>query len=96
MRLHSSRVAHLLLLARVLVLGGCLGGGGSPHQVRFGRLEKWVKTGFQYLQLHLCRRVSSLSEGECKRLSHLQLSGVAVYVSEQGTYLGIRVEFLIS
>ncbi|XP_063070666.1 uncharacterized protein si:ch211-67e16.11 isoform X2 [Engraulis encrasicolus] len=50
-------------------------------EVKFSRLDRWVKTGFQYLKLNLCRRVS-LSESECKRLSHLQLSSVAVYVSE--------------
>ncbi|XP_041922867.1 uncharacterized protein si:ch211-67e16.11 [Alosa sapidissima] len=50
-------------------------------EVKFSRLDRWVKTGFQYLKLNLCRRVS-LSESECKRLSHLHLSSVAVYVSE--------------
>ncbi|XP_067116996.1 uncharacterized protein si:ch211-67e16.11 [Osmerus mordax] len=74
MRILSSRVFFVIL---VLFIGDCCG-----SQVKFGRLDKWVKTGFQYLKLNLCRRVSSMSEGECKRLSHLQLSGVAVYVSE--------------
>ncbi|XP_071196821.1 uncharacterized protein [Salvelinus alpinus] len=73
MRLKWMRVSLLIL---VLFLGDSRG-----SQVKFGRLDRWVKTGFQYLKLNLCRRVS-LSEGECKRLSHLQLSGVAVYVSE--------------
>lgn len=50
-------------------------------EVKFSRLDRWVKTGFQYLKLNLCRRVS-LSESECKRLSHLHLSSVAVYVSD--------------
>ncbi|CDQ89501.1 unnamed protein product [Oncorhynchus mykiss] len=73
MSLKWMRVSLLIL---VLFLGDSRG-----SQVKFGRLDRWVKTGFQYLKLNLCRRVS-LSEGECKRLSHLQLSGVAVYVSE--------------
>ncbi|XP_034144951.1 uncharacterized protein si:ch211-67e16.11 isoform X2 [Esox lucius] len=76
MRLMSTRVSFVSLLILVFFLGDCRG-----SQVQFGRLDRWVKTGFQYLKLNLCRRVS-LSEGECKRLSHLQLSGVAVYVSE--------------
>lgn len=74
MRLKSIRVFLLML---VLFLGVCRG-----SQVKFGRLDRWVKTGFQYLKLNLCHRVSSLSEGECRRLTHLQLNGVAVYVSE--------------
>ncbi|XP_052003887.1 uncharacterized protein LOC127658567 isoform X2 [Xyrauchen texanus] len=45
------------------------------------RLDRWVRTGFHYLKLNLCLRVS-LPESECKKLSHLHLSGVAVYVSE--------------
>ncbi|KAK6315493.1 hypothetical protein J4Q44_G00150220 [Coregonus suidteri] len=73
MRLKWMRVSLLIF---VLFLGNSRG-----SQVKFGRLDRWVKTGFQSLKLNLCRRVS-LSEGECKRLSHLQLSGVAVYVSE--------------
>ncbi|XP_026867699.2 uncharacterized protein si:ch211-67e16.11 [Electrophorus electricus] len=56
-------------------------GGYHGTQVKFGQVERWVKAGFQYLKLNLCRRVS-LSESECKRLSHLYLSGVVVYVSE--------------
>ncbi|XP_031433263.1 uncharacterized protein si:ch211-67e16.11 [Clupea harengus] len=53
-------------------------------EVKFSRLDRWVKTGFQYLKLNLCRRVSLL-ESECKRLSHLHLSSVAVYVSESNS-----------
>lgn len=49
--------------------------------MKLTRLDRWVRTGFQYLKLNLCRRVS-LPESECKKLSHLHLSGVAVYVSE--------------
>ncbi|KAL0985640.1 hypothetical protein UPYG_G00159820 [Umbra pygmaea] len=76
MKLESIRVSLVSVLILVPFLGDSRG-----SQVKFGRLDRWVKTGFQYLKLNLCRRVS-LSEGECKRLSHLQLSGVAVYVSE--------------
>ncbi|XP_075870129.1 uncharacterized protein LOC142880243 [Nelusetta ayraudi] len=50
-----------------------------------GRLERWVRAGLQSLQwdqLDRCLRTSSLSEAECRRLAHLPLSAVAVYVSE--------------
>ncbi|KAM6978981.1 uncharacterized protein LKV04_014243 [Tautogolabrus adspersus] len=55
-------------------------GGMAP-----GRLERWVRSGLQSLQwdqLDRCLRVSSLSEAECRRLAHLPMSAVAVYVSE--------------
>lgn len=52
--------------------------------MKLSRLDRWVRTGFQYLKLNLCRRVS-LPESECKKLSHLHLSGVAVYVSESNS-----------
>lgn len=55
-------------------------GGVSP-----GRLERWVRSGLQSLQwdqLDRCLHTSSLSEAECRRLAHLPLSAVAVYVSE--------------
>ncbi|KAG7463976.1 hypothetical protein MATL_G00182440 [Megalops atlanticus] len=51
-------------------------------RVKFSRLDRWAKSGFHYLKLNLCRRVSSLSESDCKRLSQLHQSGVAVYVSQ--------------
>lgn len=56
-----------------------------------GRLERWVRSGLQSLQwnqLDRCLRTSSLSEAECRRLSHLMLSSVAVYVSEPRTGAG--------
>ncbi|XP_028250242.1 uncharacterized protein LOC114426800 [Parambassis ranga] len=55
-------------------------GGVAP-----GRLERWVRSGLQSLQwdqLDRCLRTSSLSEAECRRLAHLPLSTVAVYMSE--------------
>lgn len=66
------RVVSLLICA--LLVGECSG----------SRLDRWVRTGLQYLKLNLCRRVS-LPESECKKISHLQLSGVVVYVSESGS-----------
>ncbi len=62
------------LLMCALLMGECCG----------SRLDRWVRTGLQYLKLNLCRRVS-LPESECKKLSHLHLSGVAVYVTESGS-----------
>ncbi|KAK7913702.1 hypothetical protein WMY93_013913 [Mugilogobius chulae] len=56
-----------------------------------GRLERWVRSGLQSLQwnqMNRCLRTSSLSEAECRRLSHLPLSSVAVYVSEPQTGAG--------
>lgn len=56
-----------------------------------GKLERWVRSGLQSLQwnqLDRCLRTSSLSEAECRRLSHLPLSSVAVYVSEPCTGAG--------
>ncbi|XP_072253679.1 uncharacterized protein [Leuresthes tenuis] len=50
-----------------------------------GRLERWVRSGLQSLQwdqLDRCLRLSAVSEAECRRLAHLPLSSVAVYVSE--------------
>lgn len=64
-------------------------GGVSP-----GRLERWVRSGLQSLQwdqLDRCLRMSSLSEAECRRLAHLPLSAVAVYVSEPRTAAGTEV-----
>ncbi|XP_068590296.1 uncharacterized protein si:ch211-67e16.11 [Cebidichthys violaceus] len=61
-------------------------GGVAP-----GRLERWVRSGLQSLQrdqLDRCLRMSSLSETECRRLAHLPLSAVAVYVSEPRTAAG--------
>ncbi|XP_041806922.1 uncharacterized protein si:ch211-67e16.11 [Chelmon rostratus] len=56
-----------------------------------GRLERWVRSGLQSLQwdqLDRCLRMSSLSEAECRRLAHLPLSAVAVYMSEPCTAAG--------
>ncbi len=56
-----------------------------------GRLERWVRSGLQSLQwdqLDRCLRMSSLSEAECRRLAHLPLSAVAVYVSEPRAVAG--------
>ncbi|KAM8854995.1 uncharacterized protein AB9W97_020087 isoform 2-T2 [Spinachia spinachia] len=68
------------------------GGGGVPGSaVAPGRLERWVRSGLQSLQwdqLDRCLRMSSLSEAECRRLAHLPLSAVAVYVSEPRTAAG--------
>ncbi|XP_017265679.1 uncharacterized protein si:ch211-67e16.11 [Kryptolebias marmoratus] len=50
-----------------------------------GRLERWVRVGLQLVQwdqLHRCLHTSSMSEADCRRLLHLPLSSVAVYVSE--------------
>lgn len=49
---------------------------------KFSQVSRWAKSGFQYLKMNLCQRVSSLSETECKRLSVLRESGVAIYVSQ--------------
>lgn len=53
-----------------------------------GKLERWVRSALQSLQwnqLERCLRTSSLSEAECRQLSHLPMSSVAVYVSEPRT-----------
>lgn len=79
----------LMLLAAplsILVLHTAPAGGVAP-----GRLERWVRSGLQSLQwdqLDRCLRMSSLSEAECRRLAHLPLSAVAVYVSEPRTAAG--------
>ena len=79
----------LLLLAAplsILVLHTAAAGGVAP-----GRLERWARASLQSLQwdqLDRCLRVSSLSEAECRRLAHLPLSAVAVYVSEPRTAAG--------
>ncbi|XP_029980869.1 uncharacterized protein LOC115412481 [Sphaeramia orbicularis] len=70
----------LVLLAAPLSILLLPAGGVAP-----GRLERWVRSGLQSLQwdqLDRCLRMSSLSEAECRRLAHLPLSAVAVYVSE--------------
>ncbi|XP_062862722.1 uncharacterized protein si:ch211-67e16.11 [Trichomycterus rosablanca] len=56
--------------------------GGHPGVP--ARLERWVKAGFQYLKVHLCRRVA-LPESECRRFAHMHPSGVAVYSSDPST-----------
>lgn len=79
----------LVLLAAplsILVLHTAVEGSMAP-----GRLERWVRSGLQSLQwdqLDRCLRMSSLSEAECRRLAHLPLSAVAVYVSEPRTAAG--------
>ncbi|XP_051565043.1 uncharacterized protein si:ch211-67e16.11 isoform X1 [Myxocyprinus asiaticus] len=67
-----------------LVICAVLIGEVCSSQIKLSRLDRWVRTGFHYMKLNLCRRVS-LPESECKKLSHLHLSGVAVYVSESST-----------
>ncbi|TRY60806.1 hypothetical protein DNTS_033095 [Danionella cerebrum] len=59
------------LLLCALLIGQCSG----------ARLDRWVRTGLQFLRLNLCRRVP-LPDAECKRLSHLPPSGVLVYLSQ--------------
>ncbi|KAL3056041.1 hypothetical protein OYC64_018699 [Pagothenia borchgrevinki] len=56
-----------------------------------GRLERWVRSGLQSLQwdqLERCLRMSSLTEAECRRMAHLPMSSVAVYVSEPRSAAG--------
>uniref|UniRef100_A0AAV2JZR4 Uncharacterized protein n=1 Tax=Knipowitschia caucasica TaxID=637954 RepID=A0AAV2JZR4_KNICA len=85
MELRGLWVSSLLLLALqtlVVVPAGSLA---------LGRLERWVRSGLQSLQwnqLNRCLRTSGMSEAECRRLSHLPLSSVAVYVSEPPTAAG--------
>ncbi|KPP68484.1 hypothetical protein Z043_112839 [Scleropages formosus] len=67
-------LARAYVLFSALLLAGLRG-----SQVKFSRLDRWAKTGFQYVKMNLCRQVSSLPESECRRLSQ---SGVAVYASE--------------
>lgn len=58
---------------------------GAGLCVAPGRLEQWVRLGFQLVQwdqLHSCLHTASRSESECRWLLHLPLSSVAVYVSE--------------
>ncbi|XP_068186378.1 uncharacterized protein si:ch211-67e16.11 [Antennarius striatus] len=62
------------------------GGGAAP-----ARLERWVRSALQSLQwdqLDRCLRLSALSEAECRRLAHLPLAAVAVYVSDPRTAAG--------
>lgn len=59
--------------------------------VALSRLDRWVRSGLQVLQwdqLDRCLRMSSMSEADCRRLSHLPLSSVAVYMSEQRSAAG--------
>ncbi|CAI5670792.1 unnamed protein product [Oreochromis niloticus] len=59
--------------------------------VTLSRLERWVRSALQSLQwnqLERCRRLSSLSEAECRQHAHLPLSSVAVYVSEPYSVAG--------
>ncbi|MEQ2188374.1 hypothetical protein GOODEAATRI_014291, partial [Goodea atripinnis] len=56
--------------------------------VALSRLDRWVRSGLQMLQLdqqNRCLLMSSMSEADCRRLTHLPLSSVAVYMSEQRT-----------
>lgn len=82
----------LLLLAAplsILILQPVMAAGG----VAPARLERWVRSGLQSLQwdqLDRCLRMSSLPEAECRRLAHLPLSSVAVYVSEPRTATGME------
>ncbi|XP_013886026.1 uncharacterized protein LOC106534062 [Austrofundulus limnaeus] len=57
-----------------------------------GRLERWVHLGLQLVQwnqLHHCLHTSSRSEADCRRLLHLPLPSVAVYVSEPHSTAGL-------
>ncbi|XP_035770530.1 uncharacterized protein si:ch211-67e16.11 [Neolamprologus brichardi] len=59
--------------------------------VTLSRLERWVRSALQSLQwnqLERCRRLSSLSEAECRQHAHLPLSSVAVYVAEPHSVAG--------
>lgn len=59
--------------------------------VTLSRLERWVRSALQSLQwnqLERCRRLSSLSEAECRQHAHLPLSSLAVYVAEPHSVAG--------
>ncbi|XP_041856918.1 uncharacterized protein si:ch211-67e16.11 [Melanotaenia boesemani] len=73
------------------------GGVAQVGGVAPGRLERWVRSGLQSLQwdqLDRCLRVSSVSEVECRRLAHLPLSSVVVYVSEPHAAAGLSDKVL--
>ncbi|XP_048861854.1 uncharacterized protein si:ch211-67e16.11 [Brienomyrus brachyistius] len=74
MHFHSVRFYFLVV---TLSLAEC-----QESYEKFSQVSRWAKSGFQYLKMNLCQRVSSLSETECRRLSVLRESGVAIYVSE--------------
>lgn len=82
----------VLLAAPLSILVLHMAAAASPTgSVAPGRLERWVRSGLQSLQwdqLDRCLRMSSLSEAECRRLAHLPMSAVAVYVSEPRTAAG--------
>ncbi|XP_030285288.1 uncharacterized protein LOC115588684 [Sparus aurata] len=82
----------VLLAAPLSILVLHTAAAASPTgSVAPGRLERWVRSGLQSLQwdqLDRCLRMSSLSEAECRRLAHLPMSAVAVYVSEPRTAAG--------
>ncbi|XP_038157300.1 uncharacterized protein si:ch211-67e16.11 [Cyprinodon tularosa] len=62
-----------------------------PSSVALSRLDRWVRSGLQVLQwdqLDRCLRMSSMSEADCRRLTHLTPSSVAVYMSEQHAAAG--------
>ncbi|KAM4559348.1 uncharacterized protein PAE49_013776 isoform 2-T2 [Odontesthes bonariensis] len=83
MRLLVLPAALLSILHAALSVAA--GGSSAPGSSAPGRLERWVRSGLQSLQwdqLDRCFRVASVSEAECRRLAHLPLSSVAVYVSE--------------
>nr|XP_020472758.1 uncharacterized protein LOC109969888 [Monopterus albus] len=70
------------LLSILILHSAAVAPAGS---VASAQLERWVHSGLQSLQwdqLDWCLRMSSLSEAECRRLTHLPLSAVAVYMSE--------------
>ncbi|XP_038577229.1 uncharacterized protein si:ch211-67e16.11 [Micropterus salmoides] len=81
----------VLLAAPLSILILHIAPATSAGSVAPSRLERWVRSGLQSLQwdqLDRCLRMSSLSEAECRRLAHLPLSAVAVYVSEPRTAAG--------
>ncbi|XP_007569390.1 PREDICTED: uncharacterized protein LOC106930973 [Poecilia mexicana] len=78
----------LAALSSILHPAPSLAPAGS---VALSRLDRWVRSGLQVLQwdqLDRCLRMSSMSEADCRRLSHLPLSSVAVYMSEQRSAAG--------
>lgn len=84
----------LVLLAALLSIFHAAGSVAPLGSVAPGRLERWVRSGLQSLQwdqLDRCLRTSSVSEAECRRLAHLPLSAVAVYVSEPRAAAGESV-----
>ncbi|CAN9498587.1 unnamed protein product [Ophioblennius macclurei] len=81
--LHPSLFSVLLLHSVNLQSGDSVpAAGGVPSLTQ---VERWVRSGLQVLHWDLldrCLRLASLSESECRRVTHLPNSAVTVYVSE--------------